>query len=191
MTEPIKVTTDASFANGTNDREACPKSWFAVLVQMNTEKKVSRLLDKIKIEHYLPIQQEIHQWSDRRKKIDRVVIPMVVFVHVEDKALQDIQNYSFICKILTYPGQRKPAIIPDEQILRLKFMLSHAETEVSLTDLQLEVGEEVEIIRGPLRGLYGELSLVQEDRPMVAVRIEGLGFACVNVAKKDVVLVNR
>ena len=70
-------------------------------------------------------------------------------------------------------------------------MLSHAETEVSLTDLQLEVGEEVEIIRGPLRGLSGELCLVQENRPMVAVRIEGLGFACVNVAKKDVVLVNH
>lgn len=30
---------EESFANGTNDREACPKRWIAVLVQMNCEKK--------------------------------------------------------------------------------------------------------------------------------------------------------
>ena len=35
------------------------------------------------IENFLPIQEEIHQWSDRRKKISRVLIPMIVFVHVD------------------------------------------------------------------------------------------------------------
>lgn len=33
--------TEKSFANGTNDREAHPKRWIAVLVQMNCEKKTA------------------------------------------------------------------------------------------------------------------------------------------------------
>ena len=57
-----------SFVNGTNDREAYPKRWIAVLVQMNCEKKASTLLNKSGYETYIPIQQEIHQWSDRKKK---------------------------------------------------------------------------------------------------------------------------
>ena len=49
-----------SFVNGTNDREAYPKRWIAVLVQMNCEKKVSTLLNKSGYEKYIPVQQEIH-----------------------------------------------------------------------------------------------------------------------------------
>ena len=48
-----------SFVNGTNDREAYPKRWIAVLVQMNCEKKASTLLNKSGYETYIPIQQEI------------------------------------------------------------------------------------------------------------------------------------
>lgn len=59
---------EESFANGTNDREACPKRWIAVLVQMNCEKKTATQLGKAGYETYIPIQQEIHQWSDRKKK---------------------------------------------------------------------------------------------------------------------------
>lgn len=61
---------EESFANGTNDREACQKRWIAVLVQMNCEKKTATLLEKAGYETYIPIQQEIHQWSDRKKKIN-------------------------------------------------------------------------------------------------------------------------
>ena len=71
-----------SFVNGINDREACPKRWVAALVQMNCERKVAARLDKMGIENYVAIQKEEHQWSDRRKKIERVVIPMVVFVRL-------------------------------------------------------------------------------------------------------------
>ena len=63
-----------SFVTGTNDREACPKRWVAALVQMNCERKVAAKLDKMGIANYVPVQQEKHQWSDRKKKIDRIVI---------------------------------------------------------------------------------------------------------------------
>ena len=58
-----------SLVNGTNDREAYPKRWVAALVQMNCEKKVASKLNKLGITNYVPIQKEVHQWSDRKKKL--------------------------------------------------------------------------------------------------------------------------
>ena len=175
-----------SFVNVTNDREAYTKYWIAVLVQMNTEKKVGDKLSKMKIENYVPTQQEMHQWSDRKKKIDRIVIPMVVFIRTDKKTEKQIKNLSFIYKILSYPGHKETAVIPDTQIERLKFMLKHAESEVQLTENLFSVGETVRIGRGPLKGLEGELCYVTEDKHMVAIRLECLGYACVSVSKTDI-----
>lgn len=89
-----------SFVNGTNDREAYPKRWVAALVQMNREKKVAAKLDKMGIANYVPVQQEEHQWSDRKKKIDRIVIPMVVFVRLSQDEEDDFRRLSFILKFI-------------------------------------------------------------------------------------------
>ena len=182
---------DKSFAYGTNDREAHPKYWIAVLVQMNAEKKVGEKLSKIKIENYVPTQQEVHLWSDRKKKIDRIVIPMIVFICTDEKTEKQIRNFSFIYKILSYPGHKETAIIPKIQIERLKFMLKHAESEVQLKENIFSVGETVRIGRGPLKGLEGELCNVTENNPMVAIRIDCLGYACVNVSKTDIENINN
>ena len=175
-----------SFANVTNDREAHPKRWIAALVQVCTEKKVGAKLSRLGVENYVPIQQEIHQWSDRKKKINRVVIPMVVFICTDENTEKQISSYSFIKKILAYPGCKDTAVIPDQQIERLKFMLNNAGAEVQLNDKIFSVGENVRIVDGPLKGLEGELCYVMDDKPMVAIRVECLGYACVNVSKSDI-----
>lgn len=175
-----------SFVNGTNDREAHPKYWIAVLVQMNTEQKSSTKLTKLGITNYVPTQSEIHQWSDRKKKIERIVIPMVVFVLVDKEIEKQLRTYSFIYKFISYPGQKEAAIIPDEQIEKLKFMLNNAETAVEISDSIFEVGEEVEIVRGPLKGFSGELCYFEKGKTMIGVYLELLGYACVSVNKNDV-----
>ena len=52
-----------TFANGTNDREAYPKRWIAVLVQVNCERSTAKKLSNAGFETYVPTQQEIHLWS--------------------------------------------------------------------------------------------------------------------------------
>ena len=175
---------NSSFVNGTNDGEAYPKRWVAVLVQMNCEKKVAAKLDKMGIANYVPVQQEEHQWSDRKKKIDRVVIPMVVFVRLAQEEEEDeFRKLSFILKFITYPGSKELATpIPDEQIEKLKFLLHNADAKVSIVE-NLKVGDKVRLVRGPMKGLEGELSYVEENKPIVAIRIDGLGYACVSIEK--------
>lgn len=175
------------FANGTNDREAHPKRWIAVLVQMNCEKKTATQLIKAGYETYIPTQQEIHQWSDRKKKVNRLIMPMVVFVRATVNEEEWLRSQSYIFKLLALPGsdedKRKFATpIPDYQIDRLKFMLEKAETEVTIVS-DFNVGDPISIIDGPLKGLEGVVSETDDKHSICGVLIDGLGYACVQISK--------
>ena len=52
------------------------KRWLVAIVRICHEKKTGERLTKMGIENFLPIQQEVHQWSDRRKMADRVLLTM-------------------------------------------------------------------------------------------------------------------
>ena len=184
MPSSTQLASD-SVVSVTTDREAHPVRWVAALVQMCTEKKVGDRLKKLGIENYVPTQTEIHQWSDRKKKVERVVIPMVVFVRVDEATERTLRMQSFIRKILTYPGQKAAAVIPDDQIDRLKFMLKQADSPVELMPENLRVGDRVRIARGALKGLEGVLCKSVPEKSMVAIRIDGLGYACVSVSVGD------
>ena len=59
------------------------KKWLVAYVRLHHEKKTAERLTAMNIENFLPIQEEIRQWTYRKKKIERVVIPMMIFVHVD------------------------------------------------------------------------------------------------------------
>ena len=179
------VNFSESSVDGIDEREAHPKHWVAALVQVRSEKAVGRKLQSLDIENYVPTQWEIHQWSDRKKKVERVVIPMIVFIRAEKADIKRLILHPFIHKLLTYPGQNTPTIIPDAQIENLKFMLRQSETQVEMMDRIFKTGDRVRIARGPLKDLEGELCRVESEKSMVAIQIECLGYACVNIDKSD------
>ena len=176
-----------SFVNGTNDREAYPKRWIAVLVQVNCEKKTATRLGMVGYDTYIPTQQEVRQWSDRKKKVDRLIMPMVVFVRATVREEEWLRDQSYIHKLLALPGsdedkKRFATPIPDNQIERLKFLLENAETEVSIVS-NFKVGDYVRVTSGPLKGLECVVSDADEKSSIVGVLINGLGYACVKIAK--------
>lgn len=94
-----------------DDREVLPtdvigrsvahsKRWLVAIVRVHHEKKTSERLTKMGIENFLPIQQEVHQWSDRRKVIDRVVLPMMIFVHVDSLEQKEVLTLSAISRYM-------------------------------------------------------------------------------------------
>ena len=140
---------EKSFVNGTSDREAHPKRWIAVLVQVNCEKKAATLLNRVGYETYIPTQLEVHQWSDRKKRVARLIIPMVVFVHATVREEEWLRDQSYIHKLLALPGTDEDkkgfaTTIPDYQIERLKFLLENAETEVTIVS-NFKVGDSVRV----------------------------------------------
>lgn len=181
-----QYSSDDASAMEMDHLHTLPKYWVAALVKMNAEKKASTMLTKLGYHTYVPTQTVIRQWSDRKKKIERVVIPLIIFLFVDKEEEAVVRRESFISKLISYPGQKEAAKIPAEQIEKLKFMLNNANTEVEFSDKAYEVGDEVEIIRGPLKGLYGELCCVEKGRPMLGIYVHLLGYSYVNVDIKDV-----
>ena len=171
----------SSFVDGTNDREAYPKRWVAALVHTNCEKKVATKLEKLGIENYVAIQTEEHQWSDRKKKIDRIVIPMVVFVRLAKNDEDEVRRLPFIVKFISYPGSNELATpIPNEQIEQIQFLLKHSESPVTFS-AHIEIGDAVRIVKGPLKGFAGYCCGVSNSE--IAIHLELLGYATAHVPK--------
>lgn len=156
------------------------KSWLVAYVQNNREKKIYERLTSLGIESFLPIQEEIHQWCDRRKKVQKVIIPMCIFVRVTDPERLDVLHLPSVNRFMVLRGENKPATIPDSQMERFKFMLDYSEQTVEMCYEHLQSGERVRVIKGPLTGLEGELVTV-DGKSKVAVRIDILGTALVEV----------
>ena len=156
------------------------KRWLVAIVRICHEKKTSERLTKMGIENFLPIQQEVHQWSDRRKMVDTVLLPMMVFVHVNPKERMEVLSFSTVSRYMVMRGESTPAVIPDEQMARFRFMLDYSDETVCMNDTPLARGEKVLVIKGPLSGLVGELVTVG-GKSKIAVRLNMLGCACVDM----------
>lgn len=121
-----------------------------------------------------------YQWSDRIKKIERIVLPMVVFVRLDQYEEDVFCRLSFIFRLRTYPDSAELATpIPDEQLEKLKFFLLNKDAKVLIVKHH-KVGDNVRLVKGSMKGRDGELSYIEEDTPIVASKINGLGYACVN-----------
>ena len=158
LTKPKSV--NAGPISGTGEGVAHSKRWYVALVRMHHEKKVSERLSKMGIDSFVPVQQQIHQWSDRRKMVDTVLLPMMVFVHVNPKERMEVLSFSTVSRYMVMRGESTPAVIPDEQMARFRFMLDYSDEAVCMNDTPLARGEKVRVIKGPLSGLVGELVTV-------------------------------
>lgn len=157
-----------------------PRQWLVAYVQSCLEKKTAQRLAAMGIECYLPVQSEIRQWSDRRKRVDCLVIPMMIFVHVTPQERPLPLSLQAVSRYMVLRGESAPAVIPDEQMDRFRFMLDYSPEAVEMCSAPLAPGDAVKVIKGPLAGLEGELITVN-GKSKVAVRLDMLGCAHVDV----------
>jgi len=156
------------------------KRWLAAYVKMHHEKRVRDRLTAMGIENFLPVQEEVRQWSDRKKKVERVLIPMMIFVRVDTQEQRSVITHPSVLRYLTLRGEHTPTEIPAEQMERFRFMLDHSDSAVSFSAGELQPGEKVRVIKGPLAGLEGELITV-EGKSRIVIRIHQLGCAEVEI----------
>lgn len=176
-------------AYGTNGSEAHPRQWIAILVQSNCERRSALQLEKAGFETYIPLQQEVHQWSDRKKTVYHLLIPMVVFVRCTPIEQYRLRELAYVHKLLALPGSTEASkhlatAIPDAQIDTLKFLLKNANSPVNLV-AELKTGDVVQVSDGPLKGMQAVV-VDGEGKSMIAIRIELFGYACVKIDKNNV-----
>lgn len=160
--------------------DAGSRQWLVAYVKSCMEKKTAERLRAMGVECYLPMQSVIRQWSDRRKRVDRLVLPMLLFVRVSPQERPLPLTLAAVTRYMVLRGQHEPAVIPDEQMERFRFMLDYSPEAVGFSAAPLTPGDPIRVIKGPLAGLEGELVQLGGKR-QVLVRLDLLGCAHVEV----------
>ena len=163
-----------------DSKEDSGRRWLAAYVRMHHEKKVRDRLGEKGITTSLPVQTVVRQWSDRKKKVDRVLIPMMIFVQVDRTEQLEVLQLPAVIRYMVLRGEHVPAVIPDAQMKAFRFMVDFSETPVNFDGCDLQPGEKVQVIRGPLKGLTGELVTV-DGKSSIVIRIDRLGCAAVEM----------
>src|SRR5690554_2457250 len=117
------------------------KRWLAVYVNMHHEKKVRSRLSALGIENFLPVQTEIRQWSDRKKKIEKILIPMMIFVRVDTEEQRIVITQPSVIRYLVLRGEHSPTVIPDEQMEKFRFMLDFSDKPIDFNTENFVPGE--------------------------------------------------
>ncbi len=146
------------------------KSWFAIYVKSRTEKKVSAELEKLGIDHYLPLIKILKQWSDRKKWVVEPLFRSYIFVHIEPAQYYDVLKAFNVVRYITF--ERKAVVVPPQQIEAIKFYLEDEEPEEIMNE-SWEKGQQVEVISGNMTGLAGELVEVKKKHK-VRIKIEAI-----------------
>jgi len=136
------------------------------------EKSVYQQLTKNKIETYLPLKQEIRQWSDRKKIVEIPLFSSYVFAKVKTAEYYKIPTITTgILRFVTIGGNR--IAIKDKEIATIKLSLKQNDTEIETTTENFDKNETIEITKGFLKGNFGKL-VDYKGKKRVAIKLDSL-----------------
>lgn len=175
------------------------RKWFVAIVNNNTEKATQERLERLNYEAYVAKQSVLRVWKNgRRSRVDKVVIPSMVFIRCTEKERRTIVAYPFINRFLTNKAARsvngmiKPlAVIPQEQIDTLRFMLGQSDIPVTFEEAPFRQYDKVVVVRGELKGIEGEVIQASDGKSEVIVRIDVLGSAKMVIDTINLQLANK
>jgi transcription termination/antitermination protein NusG len=161
------------------------ESWFALYVQVNHEREVTKRLEQRDIDAFLPLVESWSKRRDRRKKVSLPLFPGYIFV----RAVLDNITHVHILKTpgaLTLIGNSEgPLAIPPYQIESLQTMLRSPEP-IQLNPY-LKEGDWVHVIRGPLSGCMGILLRQNPKKGRLIVSVDIIcRSVCVELDMEDV-----
>jgi transcription antitermination factor NusG len=148
-----------------------PMNWYAVYTSPRVEKKAYAELVSKGIESYLPLQRTLRQWSDRKKWVEEPLFRSYIFVYIPQESYFNVLNTKGVVRYVTFEGKAVP--IPPQQIEAIRFFLSTEDPQVE-DPKDYYPGQLVEVVKGPLKGLSGEL-VHSAGRHKVKVEIPAVG----------------
>ena len=180
--------------DGVDDAVGVEKAnWYVAIVNNRSEKVTAEKLSNEGYEAYVASQEEYRLWRNgKKKKIDRVVIPSMLFLHFNENESRSVVTIPYIYRFLTNkagnPNKfgRPVAIIPDKQMYQLKFMLGNSNSPVEFVDRMYAKGDKVRVIRGGLCGLEGDVITSQDGKSELWIRLDILGCAKVSIDPIDI-----
>ena len=146
------------------------KKWFVLYTKPNQEIKVVEQLNEMGITCYCPTAKIIKQYSDRKKKILKPLMPSYVLVFIEEHNRNNVFLVFGVVRYLFWLG--KPAMIRESEIDLMKQYLNGVYTSVSLR--KFTKGQVCKISEGVFAGRSGEIIEAQKNK--IKIELESLGM---------------
>ena len=146
------------------------KKWFILYTKPNKEIQVAEHLKELGLVSFCPTITIVKQYSDRKKKIIKPLIPSYVFVFIEDGRRNDVFSIFGVVRYMFWMG--KPAIVRDNEIELMKQYHNGLYQSVSLTEITR--GQLYKISEGIFAGKTGKIVETQKNK--IKLELEGLGM---------------
>jgi transcription antitermination factor NusG len=155
--------------------------WYVMYTTSRAEKKVATRLREKGIEVYLPMIEELRQWSDRKKKVQKALFNGYLFVKTAKTSLWEILQVPGAVKFVNFAGEH--ATVRQQEIDAIKRVLETG-VAVETDNTEIEEGEQVKILGGPLQGMLGEC-VNKGNKDYFIIRIPGINQnVMVNIPRK-------
>lgn len=153
-----------------------PYKWYALYTRSRAEKKLHSLLIEKGIESFLPLRKTLKQYSDRKKWVEEPLMRSYILVHISEKEYFEVLNTPGAVRYVAFEG--KAAEIPKTHIVALKNFIENKPGDLTVEMGVLTPGETMEVIRGPLKGVKGEIMEVRGSHRLL-LRFDALNL-CVH-----------
>jgi transcription antitermination factor NusG len=133
--------------------ELIVRQWYALYVVVRHEKKVQSHLALKGIHNYLPLKDSIRWWKDRRKVVSFPLFPGYIFIRIAPAERLSALNTPGVVRLVGAGSDPSP--VCTEQIEAIRGLI---ESRIPFEEeLYLNLGRDVVVRRGPLRGLVGKV----------------------------------
>ena len=144
--------------------------WFVLYTKANFEIKVAQGIKDLGIKSYCPVFTQIKQYSDRKKKVEKPLLPSYVLAQLSEQDRPKVFSIPDVVCYLFRLG--KPAEVREEEIDLLKRNLNGNYDEVLIS--KLTKGEKYDIPFGPFKGQKGRVLNVSKNK--LRFELPSLGF---------------
>ena len=144
--------------------------WLVLYTKPQHEIRVSNALNSIGIEAYCPTYKKIVQYSDRKKRVEKPLLPSYVLIYISDQERNKVFTVPGVLRYVFWLG--KPAEVRSQEIEDLRNSLLGVIKSFSLK--QLQKGSDYTIKEGPFKDLEG--SVVSHTKNKLKLELKGLGL---------------
>lgn len=146
-------------------------NWFVLYTKPQYEIKTANALNSLGFEAYCPTYTQIKQYSDRKKKVVRPLLPSYIFIKIEEKHRDKVFCISGTVRYLFWLG--KPAIVQENEILLMKNNLAGIYDKVSIK--KLKIGSQYDITHGHFKGQSGKI--IEMSKNHVKLELASIGIS--------------
>ena len=144
--------------------------WFVLYTKPNRELKVAEGINTLGINAYCPTFKQIKHYTDRKKKVQKPLLPSYVLVQLSEQDRPKVFAIPGVVRYLFWLG--KPAVVREEEIDLLKKNLTGIFDAAMIS--KLSIGKQYTIPSGPFKGQSGIVKNVLKNK--IRLELPSLGL---------------